>query len=398
MSEFTKHNEKRVDFIVSLYNIISGKKNTVEAIKQNQHLIDSVIPSDIIFAVDQLVRSNIPFDELKKGVNKLLNILYTAIQNYPYSEPPPGSYFDCCIKNNSELDKRLKSIRPLLKQLNKTPLDIMIKKQLAEIVSGILEYEKYYQVKENVLFPFIENHLDEYRCLQLMWSFHDDIRRNLKDLNQHLLAERIELKPVNRLFGDIFFNMYAIIFREERILFPYLEEISLADDLNSLFKDSLEIGFPYYTPVMKTGEEQSSNHIDLHNINLKSGNLTAEQIVLLFNHLPVDITFVDENNKVKFFSTPKKRIFPRTNAIIGRDVHNCHPPESVHVVEKIIEAFKSGEKDKASFWIRIKDELILIQYFAMYDNGGKYKGVIEVSQEVSEIQGLEGEKRLLDWT
>ncbi|MEA1898781.1 MAG: PAS domain-containing protein [Bacteroidota bacterium] len=398
MSEFTKHNKKRVDFIISLYNTISEKRNTVETIKQNQHRIDKVIPSDIIFAVDQLVRSNIPFDELKTGINKLLNILYATVKNSPYSEPLPDSYFDCCIKNNNELDKRLKSIRPLLKQLNKTPLDIKIRKQLADIISGVLEYEKYYQIKENVIFPFIENQMDEYRCLQLMWSFHDDIRRNLKDLNQHLLAEKIELKPVNRLFGDIFFNMYAIIFREERILFPFMEEITKADDLNSLFKDSLEIGFPYYTPVVKTGEEQSSDQVDLHNINLKSGNLTAEQIVLLFNHLPVDITFVDENNKVKFFSTPKKRIFPRTNAIIGRDVHNCHPPESVHVVEEIIEAFKSGKKDKASFWIRIKGELILIRYFAMYDLEGNYKGVIEVSQEVSEIQGLEGEKRLLDWT
>lgn len=398
MSEFSKNKLKRVDFIVSLYNIISEKRNTAETIKQNQHLIDQVLPSDIVLAVDQLVKSDIPFDELKMGINKLLNILYTAVKNSPYSEPPPGSYFDCCIKNNNELDKRLRSIRPLLKQLNKTPLDIKIRKQLADIISGVLEYDKYYQIKENVLFPFIENHMDEYRCLQLMWSFHDDIRKNLKDLGQQLLAEKTEMKPVNRLFGDIFFNMYAIIFREERILFPFVEEITQADDLNSLFKDSLEIGFPYYTPVVKTGEEQSSDHTDWHNINLKSGDLTVEQIVLLFNHLPVDITFVDENNKVKFFSTPKKRIFPRTNAIIGRDVHNCHPKESVHVVDEIIEAFKSGKKDKASFWIRIKGELILIQYFAMYDSEGKYKGVIEVSQEVSEIQELEGEKRLLDWT
>lgn len=398
MSEFTKHKGKRVDFLVSLFYSISGGKNVVETIKHNQHLIDQVIPSDIIFAVDQLVKSDIPLEELKKGINKLLNILYTAVQNYPYSEPPPDSYFACCIKNNNELDKRLKSIRPLLKQLNKTPLDLKIKKQLADIISGIMEYEKYYQIKENVLFPFIENHLEAYRCLQVMWSFHDDIRRNLKDLNQHLLAEKLELRPVNRLFGDIFFNMYAIIFREERILFPYLEEITEVDDLNLLFKDSLEIGFPYYTPVKKTNEPQSSDQADLHNINLKSGNLTAEQIVLLFNNLPVDITFVDENNKVKFFSTPKKRIFPRTNAIIGRDVNNCHPPESVHIVEKIIEAFKSGKKDKASFWIRVKGELVLIQYFALYDNEDKYRGVIEVSQEVSEIRGLEGEKKLLDWT
>ena len=117
----------------------------------------------------------------------------------------------------------------------------------------------------------------------------------------------------------------------------------------------------------------------------------------MLNHLPVDITYVDEYNKVKYFSSPKKRIFPRTNAIIGRDVKNCHPPESVHIVEQIVKAFREGKKDKADFWIKMKDEFILIQYFAIRDESGSYKGVIEVSQEVSEIKALEGERRLLDW-
>jgi PAS domain S-box-containing protein len=114
--------------------------------------------------------------------------------------------------------------------------------------------------------------------------------------------------------------------------------------------------------------------------------------------LPVDITYVDENNKVKFFSTPEKRIFRRTNSIIGRDVKNCHPHESVHVVEQIVEAFRRGEKDKASFWIRMKGEMILIQYFVVRDEDGNYRGVVEVSQEITEIQNIQGEKRLLDWT
>jgi len=118
---------------------------------------------------------------------------------------------------------------------------------------------------------------------------------------------------------------------------------------------------------------------------------------LLFNHLPVDITFVDENDKVAYFSAPKKRIFPRTKTIIGRDVHNCHPPESVHVVEKIVDSFRNGKKDVANFWIDMKGIKVLIQYFAIRDEHGNYKGVTEVSQEISEIQNLQGEKRLLDW-
>lgn len=161
--------------------------------------------------------------------------------------------------------------------------------------------------------------------------------------------------------------------------------------------DSLEIGFPY---VLPKEVKHSPNKVfaDGTKINLGTGLIDAEQIINIFNHLPVDITFVDENDIVRFFSTPKKRIFPRTKAIIGRDVHNCHPKESVHVVEEIVSSFKSGEKDEASFWINFKAEKILIQYFALRDEKGQYKGVIEVTQEISGIQQLDGERRLLDWT
>lgn len=204
------------------------------------------------------------------------------------------------------------------------------------------------------------------------------------------------MKIFNRLSGDLFFNIYAIKFREERILYPLVEEVVPEKELNSLFAQSLEIGFPFYQPEIV----EENNHLktiagDL--VELETGKLTVEQIKLLFNHLPVDITFVDENDKVVYLSSPKKRIFPRTKSIIGRDVHNCHPPESVHVVEEIVISFRNGKKDVASFWINMKGQKLLIQYFAIRDENRNYKGVVEVSQEISEIQSLQGEKRLLDW-
>jgi PAS domain S-box-containing protein len=118
---------------------------------------------------------------------------------------------------------------------------------------------------------------------------------------------------------------------------------------------------------------------------------------MLFNNLPVDITFVDENNKVRYFNKAKDRFFPRSPAVVGRDVKNCHPPESVHVVEEIIESFREDKEESARFWINLKDKTILIQYFALKDSGGKYRGVLEVGQDISEIKKLEGERRLLKW-
>jgi DUF438 domain-containing protein len=230
-----------------------------------------------------------------------------------------------------------------------------------------------------------------------MWSFHDDIRRNLKHAIQLLSEISIDIQLFNRLMGDIYFNVYAIIFREERILFPVVSAVVQQSELDLLIKESVEIGFSFVSPVTGVNQDSNSPHIASGEIDLKTGVLSIDQIRHIFNHLPVDITYVDENNKVKFFSTPEKRIFRRTNSIIGRDVKNCHPHESVHVVEKIIEAFRNGEKDRASFWIQMKGEFILIQYFAIRDEQSIYRGVIEVTQEINEIRSLQGEKRLLNW-
>jgi DUF438 domain-containing protein len=118
-------------------------------------------------------------------------------------------------------------------------------------------------------------------------------------------------------------------------------------------------------------------------------------MIQMLNHLPVEITFVDADDKVAFFTKPKKRIFPRSPAVIGRDVRNCHPAESVHVVERILQDFKNGLRDQETFWIQMKDMFVLIQYFAVRDEKGQYNGILEVIQEISEIRKLTGEKRLL---
>ena len=397
MSEFTNNGKQKINDLQKLFYSILNKDDAANAIKINQSLIDQTSPSDIIILVDKLVGTDIPMDRLKTGINKFLNIAHTTLKNYPYTAPKKDSYLDCCIKNNAELDTKLKALRPSIKEINRTPKDQILKKSFVEDLKILLKYDKYYSIKENILFPLIEKETTDFHCINVMWSFHDDIRANLKRLISILSERSYDLKEFNKLIGDVFFKMFAIIFREERILFPFILETISQEKIDFLFSESIEIGFPYYEPKNIKLKEQSTNKLDTGSLDLKTGNLTAEQIILIFNHLPVDITYVDENNRVKFFSTPKKRIFTRSNAIIGREVTNCHPPDSVHVVEQIIESFKNGSKDKASFWIKMKGDYILIQYFAARDEKGNYKGVIEVSQEIEEIRNLKGEKRLLDW-
>jgi PAS domain S-box-containing protein len=397
MSEFTNHKAYRVKKLVELFQQVIRGELSSGMVAEYQQVIDLAQSGDVIGVVDELVQLQIPMPELKMGINKALNLLNKSLQNFPYQAPVTGSYLHTFILNNIQIDQRLKAIRPLLKELNQNITNQALRDELKNKLIDLLKIDLHYQIKENVLFPVIEKHLSDYRCLQVMWSFHDDIRRNLKEAIQMLDTADFDLKKFNRLAGDIFFNIYAIKFREERILFPIVSQMVDEKELNSLIGESLEIGFPFVQPEKMTEDLKASETTISGEVDLKTGHLSPEQICLLFNHLPVDITYVDENNKVKYFSTPEKRIFRRTNSIIGRDVKNCHPHESVHVVEKIVEAFRNGEKDKASFWIRMKGEFILIQYFAVRDEAGSYKGVVEVSQDITEIRNLEGEKRLLDW-
>jgi uncharacterized protein len=129
---------------------------------------------------------------------------------------------------------------------------------------------------------------------------------------------------------------------------------------------------------------------------LDTGILTLQQINLMLRNLPVDITFVDEHDTVRYFSQSRERIFERTEAIIGRAVQNCHPPQSVHRVERILNDFRSGKRDAAEFWIQMGPKFVHIRYFAMRDAAGNYRGTIEVTQDLAPLRALEGERRLLD--
>ena len=396
MSEFSTHQRQRLADLRILFDAITYKKNAAEAIRQYQKTIENTIPDDVVILVHQLMESNYPMEDIKSGINKMLNVLRRSIDAYPYTSPADDTFFAVCIRNNNEVKNLLNTLRPYILDINKKGISDEITSGMLRLWKEVQKFTQYYIIKENVLFPLVEKYLPEYRCIAVMWSIHDDIRRNLSDLINLLSTDELELPKLNRLTGEVFYNIYSIAFREERLLYPMISKNVPAAEIEKMWNESVEIGFPYINPDMKTQHPEVKN-VTSDLIDLKSGLLSAEQIFLIFSHLPVDITYVDEHNKVRFFSTPKKRIFTRTNAVLGRDVRNCHPHESVHVVEQIVESFRNGTKDNADFWINMRGKKILIQYFAVRNAENEYKGVIEITQEISEIQALEGERRILDW-
>lgn len=399
MSEFTNKKDERVKQLLQFAQEMMTSEDKARLVQANEKLIRQIIPSEVIALFDCLVLEHPKqnYSQLKKATNKMLHLFHKPLLAYPAIEPPKNSFLYWLAQSNQAIENRLKTMKKAIKSLNKTPTDQEARKQLLEQLKELQQFDKHYQIKENVLFPSLEKHWPDFHCVQLMWSYHDDIRQQMKDLEQVLIAPELDLQQMNKLVGDLFFNLLAIRFREEHILFPQILETIPEKTIQSLLEDSREIGFPFVVPVYDSTDSDAVFSNDLH-VNLGTGQVSAKQIQLIFNHLPVDITFVDEHDTVRFFSTPKKRIFPRTKAIIGRKVHHCHPPESVHVVEEIVSEFKAGKQDQASFWINFKDEKILIQYFALRNELGEYKGVIEVTQEINAIRELKGEKRLLDWS
>ncbi len=397
MSEFTNTAKNRIGLLNKyMLGIIEGESGA-QLIKDLGIKTENFIPSDLLGAFNQLFEANDDLEKMKMASNKLFNILYENLKTYPAIKEKPNGFIDYLKKDNAIAAEKLKKIKPFIKKINQK-VDTKTLLELNQRFSDLEKFTWHYTVKENVLFPILETHWQEHDCLKLMWSFHDDIRKNFRKTIDLAKIETFDLKAFNKYASLLFFNISTIIFREEYVLFPLMLETFDENQMDKMLHETSEMTLPFVNIDIADLKEASGNKKNKDNyIKFPTGEITVEQAELVFNHLPVDITFVDENDEVRYFSTPKHRIFPRTAAIIGRKIQNCHPPESVGVVDRIVDSFKNGEKEVASFWIHMGPKFVLIQYFAVRDKENKYRGVLEVSQEISEIQEIKGDRRLLDW-
>jgi len=319
-----------------------------------------------------------------KDIAKLSD-LHVALFKESLDEKPdydtiPGHPVHTYLQENLEIANLIRRIKSAQgdEKLN-------LFKQLSKV-------EIHYARKENQVFPILEK-IGISGPPQVMWAVHDKIRAGLKTENVGEIESILE-------------QVEDMIYKEEHILFPMILEGFEDSDWASVRDGEEEIGYAFgVTPGTEWKPVSAS---DVHKpvepksigdkLNLDVGNLSPQQINIMLKTLPVDITFVDDKDEVAYYSDTEDRIFPRSKGIIGRAVQKCHPPDSVHVVEDILQKFKSGEKDVAEFWIQMEGNFIMIRYFAMRDEEGKYVGTLEVSQELSRLRALEGERRLVQWS
>jgi hypothetical protein len=379
----TENQEK----LTRLSEYIQGLMNNEERIPLYERYkadFERVTPQEIFGAFHILLEKGVEPREILVVLGKVINVFYEALTSYQWKKPEKDSFLDYLMRENLAFTEKLEGIKAIM---GNKELEAQARRaQLLPRIQELLEFNPHYLKKENILFPYLEKKMDRFDGLAIMWSLHDTTRDQIKKVIQCLGSEASTDTELNAEMGSLIFALYGLIRKEELILFPAASEVISQREWEEMQKQSLEYEFPFIQGPQGQPETLQG-----------TGELNFQEISMIFNALPVDLTFVDENNKVKYFTRPKDRIFPRSPAIIGRDVDKCHPPESVHVVHKIIESFRDGSKDTAKFWINVKEKTILIQYFALRDEKGAYKGVLEASQDVTDIKSLEGERRLLLW-
>jgi len=373
-------------------------KNGKMLYEKYRDFTDAVTATETMQLLDYLLQ-HFPFEAVKNTVSKLINTFYKSLKQQTWEKPAENHFLSYLMLENRGAEKIIEEMRVVVKTLfgQSVKNENELATALLQLINDLKLYELHYIKKENILFPFIERTFTQYRCLQLMWSFHDDFRKSLKSIENLLNHNPLQKELLNKELGRLFFVVLPIIFREEQIVYPVAYRAIPESAWQEMLVQAHETGWCYINPSKKSEANKTDNNAASGMTDLNTGALKREQIIQLFENLPVDITFVDKEDTVRYFSGGKHRIFPRSNAIIGRKVQNCHPPESVHIVNQIVDAFRSGSKNEANFWINMKGKFIYIRYIALRSSTGEYEGTIEVSQDVTDIRSLEGERRLLNW-
>jgi len=369
----------------------------------------SQIPYGEVVEVEQeLIGEGLPEAEVLRLCDAHSAVLEGKIDLSGSKKIPDGHPVDVMIKENAELKKLTSQISQLLMQ---TDFDRSVNLtgqvlKLRGLFNTLFDVDKHYKRKEYLVFPFLEKQ-GITGPPKVMWGKHDEIRELIKGSIEVLQTENLTREDLLGASDIILLpavkGVNEMIPKEEEILFPMALDKLTENDWYEISKQSLEIGYCIYDPKTEWSPEGtktvSINELQSAggHIQLPSGSFSVEDLLAILNTLPVDMTFVDKDDKVKYFSQGSERIFQRNRAILNRDVRQCHPPASAHIVDKILEDFKNGKQTRAPFWINMGGKMIYIEYFALKDGNGNYLGTLEVSHNVTPYRELEGEQRILSY-
>jgi DUF438 domain-containing protein len=409
MSEYINNNEQKLNLLKEKIKKIDSVNDT-EAVKEElKTLLNEVSYEDVVKVEQQLIEEGIDKDKMLELCDLHSAALRGLINPQSKKMETAGHPVHTLRKENQAIKRELEFIQSLVDQITNSEDTTDVSELFLKIRTGInnlMDVEKHYSRKENLLFPFLEKY-NITGPSTVMWGKHDQIRGLLKNCVEVLKSttkinaedgkaiKEFVLTPATKLIDEM-------IYKEETILFPMALDHLSEEDWFQIYKQSDEIGYCLFAPSAEWKPENLSTDffsevIEASKIKLPTGMFNVNELNSIFNTMPFDLTFVDKEDNVKFFSHGIERIFQRSKAILGRKVQYCHPPSSVHIVEKILKDFKSGEQDKASFWINFKERFIYISYYALRDEEKNYLGTLEVTQDLTELRKLDGERRILEY-
>ena len=409
MSELINDAEKRKELLKHMILQLHEGKAPEAVKKQLIRLLGKVPYNDVVEVEQELIKDGLPQEEVLKLCDIHTMALDGILDHTEAKKAPPGHPVHTFKEENRALRKEIQTLEHIYDEVKNTKSKDRLAGLFDEIhqhFNALMDVEKHYLRKENLLFPFLEKH-GVTGPPTVMWGKHDEARELLKGAVEALgAADDITVEEaktvIDLVLGPASKAVDDMINKEEEILFPMCLDTLTEEEWVEIERQSMEYGFCLYDPKVKWSpegiefEESVSDKID--KIQLPSGSFNMNELTAILNTIPFDMTFVDKDDRVKYFTQGRERIFARSRAILGRNVRQCHPPSSVHVVEKILDDFKSGKKDQSTFWITLKDRFIHIEYFALRSEDGDYLGTLEVSQDLTEKRKLEGEQRLLQYT
>ncbi|MDO5522487.1 MAG: DUF438 domain-containing protein [Bacteroidia bacterium] len=409
MSEIINNSSQRKELLRHLLLRLHEGENP-EVLRQRLIEVLRNIPYNEVVEVEQeLINSNaLTEEEILEFCDLHTAVLDGSIDVEGAKSIPAGHPVDTFKKENTALKNEAIKIAGLFNQAsalgdNELPGYIL---QLRSLLNNISDVEKHYLRKEYLLFPYLEKHLIT-GPPKVMWGKHDEIRELLKSSFEALespISSAEEMRSIIQLVLAPAIEMLdRMIMKEEEILFPMAMDTLTDDEWYKIYQETPEFGYCLFDPEDEWqpagAKVEKQEYVSADAIRLSSGAFNLAELEALFVHLPIDITFVDKNDKVRFFSHSPNRVFERNRSVIGRDVRMCHPPGSVHIVEQILTDFKNGKENKAVFWMSkfMGDRFIYIEYSAVRGKDGEYLGVVEVTQDITQIRKLEGDRRLLSY-
>jgi len=383
-----------------------------EAVReQMKKLVGETDYSEIVAMEQQLIAEGMPVEEVQSMCDLHSQVTRDVLVQLPATaqaaaELPPGHPVDTFRRENQALNGVLARMQMAMAEISSLPDDAIPTGALLtwrHCYNDLMDIDKHYQRKENTVFSHLEKH-GITGPSKVMWAKDDEVRARLKQLGEALAdtgATALHWKVIASTLGQaVLQSVSEMIYKEDNILLPMCLNTFTEQDWAEIWQASPRYGWCLVAPLkgyepppalLQAGIDLPTSEA----IALPTGTLSLQQLTAIFESLPVDLTFVDADDRVAFFSEGPDRVFARSRAVLGRKVQHCHPPKSVHIVDQILEDFRAGTQSVAEFWINFQGRFVHIRYFAVRDPKDGYLGTLEVTQDATSIRALEGERRLL---